>query len=174
MTEAICPRRVVQVVEKGLRLRIKSIQTRGPDPQIPLPIDEKNLDFLPGNRGGVIRIVPENSKVIAVITVESILGAKPHKSLVILQDGVHQTLGKAVVDGEPLEVISILLRTESGTGRHTKQQTYNHQIQNPYAAQVHANKRLWALLSINSHKLGFLRDRTRNSDIQKSLMITSD
>ncbi len=118
--------------------------------------------------------MPENSKVIAIVTVESILGAKLHKSLVILQDGVHQTLGKAVIDGEPLEAISIRLRTESGVVWHTKQQGDNHQKQNPSAAQVHANKRLWALVSINSHKLGSLRDRTHNNDIQKSLMITSD
>jgi hypothetical protein len=91
-----------------------------------------------------------------------------------LQNCVHQTLGKTVVDGQSFEAEGILLRTASGTGRCPKQQASDHQIQNPDSALVQANERLWALLSIKSHKLGFLRDQTRNFAIQKFLMIASD
>ena len=47
--------------------------------------------------------MPEHDKVVAVISIEPVTGAKPHIALVVLHDAGNDVLGKPVGDGQAFE-----------------------------------------------------------------------
>ena len=61
---------------------------------------EQVIGPITGNGIGVIRVVGEHLKVLAVIAVESVFGAYPEKAFLVLKHSANETLGETVFDGE--------------------------------------------------------------------------
>lgn len=64
----------------------------GTNPQSPLGVFVERRDAIRRQAQGILRVVPERRDRVAVVPVESLLGAKPEKALVILEDGLDRAL----------------------------------------------------------------------------------
>jgi hypothetical protein len=50
-----------------------------------------------------MRIVPQNGKIVTIVFVQTVLGAEPQESPLILQNSIDDTLRQALLDGDWLE-----------------------------------------------------------------------
>jgi hypothetical protein len=73
------------------------------DPERAIAILEKGVNDYPTEAVGVPWIVNENFEVVAVVPVQSILGAKPHKALIVLHNVGSFCLRQPVGCGEACE-----------------------------------------------------------------------
>ena len=76
-----------RVPSKGLRLSVESVdELIASDLKRAIAIFEERANQYPAEAFGVSWIVSEDLEVVAVEPVQPILSAKPHKSLIILED----------------------------------------------------------------------------------------
>jgi len=66
-------------------------------------------DVIAGNRGRIKRIVAKNAKIEAVVMIQSIHGAKPHKSFAVLKNRPDNAFGQSFVAGEVFKAGGIRL-----------------------------------------------------------------
>ena len=65
----------------------------GRNPEIPTAVFEDVLHRVLLKRGRVRGVVIENGELIAVVAIESFLGAEPHEALRVLNDSGNKGLG---------------------------------------------------------------------------------
>src|SRR5262249_23939642 len=81
----------------------------GRHPQTRVPPFDQRFDRVVGKTKGVHHIVPEDRKLVAVITVKPILRTQPDKAALGLQETGHVALGKAVDRSQPAEFYAVIL-----------------------------------------------------------------
>jgi hypothetical protein len=81
---------------------VKSVETAAirPYPQHASRVLEEGPDLVAAQAARIILVVPVRGEAVAVILVEPIVGAKPHKTIAILEDAVHSAMGEPVLDGD--------------------------------------------------------------------------
>src|SRR5258708_23700685 len=85
------------IVSKMLRSRIKAIEHLvASNPKIAGMILEQRKNKSAGQAVEIVRIVHIEAELIAIITVESMLRAEPHKSLIILDNLRNPRLRKSI------------------------------------------------------------------------------
>lgn len=103
--KAVGPARIMTKVRKAVFILIEAVDppTPGADPDIAQGVLGKASDVIIGQAGGILRVVAENSKLIAIPTVKAILSAKPKKSGPILEDTGDIALRQAIIGAEMRE-----------------------------------------------------------------------
>ena len=88
------------VMHKRFRLGIPATQTPafGTYPKISLRVQVEGEDRIAEQRCRVLGIMFELNKLVAVVSIETILGSKPHETGLILHGGGHGCLGKPIFE----------------------------------------------------------------------------
>jgi len=87
---------IVSVVDKSPIPSIESIKPSAisPNPEHARPVLVNRPDSIASQAIGILRIVPIHVKLVPIIFVQSIVGAKPHEAFAVLQNAGHRTARK--------------------------------------------------------------------------------
>jgi hypothetical protein len=83
-------------------------------PEVVALITVAVLDPVGAQAVGIVAMVLIDPELVAVVAVQTVLGAEPHKAPAVLDDAVDRALGKTVLDGELPELDTP--RWRDGTG----------------------------------------------------------
>ena len=75
----------------------------GSHPELPLPVHQKALDGIVGQRAGLVRIMDEDLERVAVVPIQALLHSQPDEAIAVLHDGADARLRLAVFEGETHE-----------------------------------------------------------------------
>ena len=112
---------VVQwVMGKTIRFSVVAIEDGVPDasadPEPALTILVHGPDRPVAEAVRIVGIVPVDAESIAIVAIQPVLGGKPHKAHVVLEDVDHGALRKPILDGKPVKRDATSLTGPSGRG----------------------------------------------------------
>jgi hypothetical protein len=85
------------------------------DPEITLPILQELVDSVARKTMGIVRVIFINDELVPIITIQTVgSGTEPHKSVPILQDALHLTCRKTIVDSQMVKFYVIRLGKQIG------------------------------------------------------------
>jgi hypothetical protein len=90
-------------------IAIESIETPAvrSDPEHAGRVLEEGPDPVVTQAVRIVRVVLVHCETVPVILVESVVGAKPHEALAILEDAVHGTVRESVFNRDALETEAV-------------------------------------------------------------------
>ena len=77
---------------------------------------------------GIIRIISKDAKLKSIILVESVLGAKPHKSFAVLKDTHHCICHQPVLRGDMCKLDVVVLGIGILTGKQEKHDDWKDEV----------------------------------------------
>jgi hypothetical protein len=87
--------------EKSAPDKVKDIQSFSPThPNVILIVGVDTVDMVIQKRNRIPDHIPENLERVPIIPVESVVGAEPHESTMILVDTGHGIVGQPLVDAQ--------------------------------------------------------------------------
>ncbi len=77
------------------------------DPEHAVRVFIEGHDGIVAKAVGIVRIVTVYCERVAIVSVQAILGAKPHESLAVLHNGGYRVLGKAILCSQSIKMNSV-------------------------------------------------------------------